>query len=204
MKRRFLAAIAAAAFVVLVMCGIVLHGQAFYPPNTPKFPQARTWLVQKANCHHSKAPRTTDGVPSIQGNWAGRWAVATTISKSTITSTSRRLPRKAMSPIRRMGRSRTRRGRSPNGTRSTPGWGEGGRARQAGGYTAIPRRCAWSACPLVLRRAGDHRRPGSVIMLTAATYRVIPTDGRPHMDPGAKFSSGTPVAGGRAKRSSWT
>ena len=45
MKRRFLAA---AAFVIPVVCGIVVHGQAFYPPNTPKFPQARTWLVQKA------------------------------------------------------------------------------------------------------------------------------------------------------------
>src|SRR5436190_21103031 len=68
MKRRFLAA---AAFVVLVMCSIVVHGQAFYPPNTPKFPQARTWLVQKAKLPPYKAPRTADGVPDLQGNWGG-------------------------------------------------------------------------------------------------------------------------------------
>ena len=34
------------------------------------------------------------------------------------------------------------------------------------------------------------QKPGSVIMLTANTYRVIPTAGRPHIDPSAKFFFG--------------
>src|SRR5262249_58668664 len=45
--------------------------QAFYRPDTPKFPQARTWVAQKAKLPPYKAPRTPDGVPNLQGNWNG-------------------------------------------------------------------------------------------------------------------------------------
>src|SRR5262245_47052386 len=45
--------------------------QAFYPRDTPKFPQARTWVAQKAKLPPYRAPRTPDGVPDLQGTWNG-------------------------------------------------------------------------------------------------------------------------------------
>jgi len=64
---------AAAVLFVLPMSGRAAGGepQAFYRPDTPKFPQARTWMAQKAKLPPYKAPRTPDGVPNLQGNWNG-------------------------------------------------------------------------------------------------------------------------------------
>ena len=45
--------------------------QAFYRPDTPKFPQAKTWVAQKAKLPPYRAPRTPDGVPNLQGVWGG-------------------------------------------------------------------------------------------------------------------------------------
>ena len=147
MKRRFLAAIAAAAFVVLVVFGIVVHGQAFYPPNTPKFPQARTWLAQKAKLPPYKAPRTPDGVPDLQGNWGGPVGGGNNDIEEHEYIDVTTPPQESFVSDPPDGKSRTRRGRWPNGTRSAPGWREDGPVRQASGSTAIPRRCAWLACP---------------------------------------------------------
>ena len=51
--------------------GVAEAGQAFYPRGTPKFPQAKTWVAQKAKLPPYRAPRTPDGVPNLQGNWGG-------------------------------------------------------------------------------------------------------------------------------------
>jgi hypothetical protein len=191
MKRRFIAAIAAAAFVVLVMCGIVVHGQAFYPPNTPKFPQARTWLVQKAKLPPYKAPRTTDGVPNIQGNWGGPvgggnddleehdYIDVTTPPQESYVSD----PADGKVPYTPWALAKRNEIRAGLGR----GWpGETGR-RLYGDPAALclvgMPRWSFGAQEII-------QKPGYVIMLTAATYRVIPTDGRPHMDPGAKFFFG--------------
>ena len=196
MKRRFIAAIAAAAFVVLVMCGSVVNGQAFYPPNTPKFPQARTWLVQKAKLPPYKAPRTTDGVPNLQGNWGGPvgggnddleehdYIDVTTPPQESYVSD----PADGKVPYMPWALAKRNEIRAGLGR----GWpGETGR-RLYGDPAAL---CLVGAA-LVVRRAGNHPEARLRDHAHGGHVSVIPTDGRPHMDPGANSSSGTPVAGG--------
>src|SRR5258708_6526485 len=55
-----------AVLFILVMPGQG-GAQAFYSPSTPKFPQAKTWIAQKAKLPPYTAPRTPDGVPDLQG-----------------------------------------------------------------------------------------------------------------------------------------
>ena len=66
------------ATLTAVLCMLPVTGraageapQAFYRPDTPKFPQAKTWLAQKAKLPPYKASRTPDGVPNLQGMWNG-------------------------------------------------------------------------------------------------------------------------------------
>src|SRR5258706_5810026 len=188
MKRRFLAA---AAFVIPVVCGIVVHGQAFYPPNTPKFPQARTWLVQKAKLPPFKAPRTPDGVPNLQGNWGGpvgggnddleehEYIDVTTPPQESYVSD----PADGKVPYTPWALAKRNEIRAGLGR----GWpGETGQRLYSDPaalcLVGMPR-TAFCAQEII-------QRPGYVILLTAATYRVIPTDGRPHMDSSAKFFYG--------------
>lgn len=57
--------------LVVTASAVLVRGQAFYTRDTPKFPQARTWVAQRAKLPPYKAPRTPDGVPDLQGNWNG-------------------------------------------------------------------------------------------------------------------------------------
>jgi hypothetical protein len=56
---------------VLPATGRVVSGQAFYKPDTPKFPQARTWVAQRAKLPPYKAPRRRMVYRTCTGNWNG-------------------------------------------------------------------------------------------------------------------------------------
>src|SRR3989441_6149866 len=73
MTHRFSAAITGrtAVFFIWVRAPGPAAGQAFYPKDTPKFPQAKTWLERKAKLPPYATPRTPDGVPDLQGVWGG-------------------------------------------------------------------------------------------------------------------------------------
>jgi len=183
----------AAAVVTLtpVLFVALVEAQAFYPPNTPKFPQARTWMAQKAKLPPYKAPRTADGVPNLQGNWGGpvgggnddleehAYIDVTTPPQESYVSdpADGKVP---YTPWALAKRNEIRAGLAR-------GWpGETGR-RLYGDPAALclvgMPRWSFGAQEII-------QKPGSVIMLTANTYRVIPTEARPHMDSGAKFFFG--------------
>ncbi|PYR66276.1 MAG: hypothetical protein DMF88_16885 [Acidobacteria bacterium] len=150
---------------VVIASAVLVRGQAFYKPDTPKFPQARTWVAQRAKLPPYKAPRTPDGVPDLQGNWNGPIGggnddleehdyidVTTPPQESYISDPPR-------------------------------GWpGETGQ-RLYGDPAALclvgMPRSSFGAQEIVQTR-------NQVILLTANTYRVIPTDGRAHLSSGAK------------------
>jgi hypothetical protein len=60
-----------AVFFILVLAPGASAGQAFFPKETPKFPQARTWVEQKAKLPPYSPRRTPDGVPDLQGVGGG-------------------------------------------------------------------------------------------------------------------------------------
>src|SRR2546422_11361471 len=72
-SHRFFAAITAltAVLFILVLAPGPAAGQAFYPKDTPKFPQAKTWLERKAKLPPYSPPRTSDGVPDLLGDCGG-------------------------------------------------------------------------------------------------------------------------------------
>jgi len=185
-----------------VLCILVLPGpgagpttlaaQAFYPKDTPKFPQAKTWVAQKAKLPPYRAPRTPDGVPDLQGNWGGPigggnddleehgYVDVTTPPQESYVSDppDGKVPYTSWALARR------------NEIRAglARGWpGESGQrlyndpsALCLGGMP----RWSFGAQEIV-------QKPGYVIMLTANTYRVIPTDGRRPVDPSAKSFFGS-------------
>src|SRR5882672_9923185 len=73
MSHRFFVAVTAltAVLFILVLAPGPAAGQAFDPKDTPKFPQAKTWLQRKATLPPCSPPRTRDGVPGLQGVWGG-------------------------------------------------------------------------------------------------------------------------------------
>jgi hypothetical protein len=188
MNDRFFAAFTTLTAVLFIL---VLPGrggaQAFYPPGTPKFPQAKTWMAQKAKLPPYKAPRTPDGVPDLQGVWGGPvgggnddieehgYVDVTTPPQESYVSDppDGKVP---YAPWALARRNEIRAGLAR-------GWpGETG-ARLYSDPTSfcmvgMPR-SSFGAQEIV-------QKPGYVILLTANTYRVIPTDGRPHVAQSAK------------------
>lgn len=192
MKHWVLVAVAAVAVVMFVLSATEgVRGQAFYRPDTPKFPQARTWVAQRAKLPPYKAPRTPDGVPDLQGNWNGPIGggnddleehdyidVTTPPQESYISD-----PPDGKVPYTAWALAKRNEIRAGLGR----GWpGESGQ-RLYGDPAALclvgMPRSSFGAQEIV-------QKPGQVILLTANTYRVIPTDGRPHMSPSAKFFFG--------------
>src|SRR5262245_42449691 len=184
---------AAAVLLVLPITGRAAGGepQAFYRPDTPKFPQARTWVAQKAKLPPYKAPRTPDGVPNLQGNWGGPVGggnddleergyidVTTPPQESYISDPADGKVPYTPSALAKRNEMRAGSGR---------GWpGENGQRLYSDPASfclvGMPR-SSFGAQEIV-------QRPGEVILLTANTYRVIPTTGLPSMDQRAKFFFG--------------
>ena len=66
-----------AVTALMVVIGVLLlapgpaGGQAFWREDTPKIPMAATWLAEKAELPPYNPPRTSEGVPNLQGVWGG-------------------------------------------------------------------------------------------------------------------------------------
>jgi hypothetical protein len=182
-----------AVLLVLPLTGRAAGGepQASYRPDTPKFPQAKTWMAQKAKLPPFKAPRTPDGVPDLQGNWNGPigggnddleehdYVDVTTPPQESYVSDppDGKVP---YTPSALARRNEIRAGLAR-------GWpGESGQRLYSDPaalcLVGMPR-TSFGAQEIV-------QKPGAVILLTANTYRVIPTDGRPHINSRAKFFFG--------------
>jgi hypothetical protein len=188
MRQWLLVAVAGLAVVLFVLSATEhVRGQAFYKPDTPKFPQARTWVAQRAKLPPYKAPRTPDGVPDLQGNWNGPVGggnddleehdyidVTTPPQESYISDPADgKVP---YTPWALAKRNEIRAGLAR-------GWpGETGQ-RLYGDPAALclvgMPRSSFGAQEIVQTR-------GQVILLTSNTYRVIPTDGRAHISSSAK------------------
>jgi hypothetical protein len=180
---------AAAVLLVLPITGRAAGGepQAFYRPDTPKFPQARTWVAQKAKLPPYKAPRTPDGVPNLQGNWNGPVGggnddleehdyidVTTPPQESYVSDPpDGKVPYTPWALAKR------------NEIRAGLGRGWPGESSQR--VYGDPNALCLVGMPRISFGAQEIlQKPGAVIMLTTNTYRVIPTDGRPHMSSDAK------------------
>jgi hypothetical protein len=64
-------AIVATGVTVLAALSIPAAGQALYSRDAPKDPGARSWALERAKLPPFVPPRTSDGVPDLQGRWAG-------------------------------------------------------------------------------------------------------------------------------------
>ncbi len=188
MSDRFFAAFTAltAGLFILVLPGRG-SGQAFYSPDTPKFPQARTWMAQKAKLPPYTAPRTPDGVPDLQGVWGGPvgggnddieehgYVDVTTPPQESYVSDppDGKVP---YTPWALARRNEIRAGLA----RGWPGeTGERLYSDPASFCMVGMPRSSFGGQEIV-------QKPGYVILLTANTYRVIPTDGRPPIGQTAK------------------
>ena len=189
--RRWLFGALTAFGAVVVILPVTGQAQAFYRPDTPKFPQARTWVAQRAKLPAYKAPRTPDGVPDLQGNWNGpvgggnddleehEYIDVTTPPQESYVSDppDGKVP---YTPWALAKRNEIRAGLAR-------GWpGETGQRL----YTDPSSLCVNGMPRLALGGQEIIQKPGLVILLTANTYRVIPTDGRAHMSSDAKFYFG--------------
>ena len=192
MSHRCFAAITALTAVLVILALPGRGGaQAFYPPDTPKFPQAKTWLAQKAKLPPYKAPRTPDGVPDLQGTWGGpvgggnddieehEYVDVTTPPQESYVSDppDGKVP---YTPWALAKRNEIRAGLAR-------GWpGETGERLYGdpGSFclNGMPRTSLGGQQIL--------QKPGEVMLLTANTYRVIPTDGRPPLGQSAKLFFG--------------
>jgi hypothetical protein len=189
-SHRILAAVTALAvvfWVVLLAPGLAA-GQAFWPRDTPKLPMAKTWVAQKATLPPYSPPRTPDGVPDLQGVWGGAGGDGTSFLEDHeyVDVTTPAQESFVSDP--------------PDGKVPYTPWALAKRkeilAGLGHGWPGESGERLYSSpsafCLNFMPRAGGFegqeivQKPGSVIMLTGIGYRVIPTDGRPHISQNVK------------------
>ena len=162
-------------------------GQLFFPKDTPKFPQARTWVAQKAKLPPYTPARTADGQPDLQGVWSGpigggnddieehEYVDVTTPAQESYLSD----PPDGKVPYTPWALARRNEIRAGLGR----GWpGESGERLYADPMTF----CLGGMPRISFGPQEIVQKPDSVIMLSGNDYRVIPTDGRPRLGPGVK------------------
>jgi hypothetical protein len=177
---------------VLVLASGPAAGQAFWPKETPKLPMAKTWLLQKAKLPPYAAPRTSDGVPDLQGVWSGaggdnnsvledhEYVDVTTPAQESFVSD----PPDGKVPYTPWALAK----RKEILAGLARGWpGESGERL----YTSPGSFCLTAAPVFSFDPQEIVQKPGYVIMLNDDNYRVIPTDGRPAIGQNAKFWLGT-------------
>ena len=162
-------------------------GQAFFPRDTPKFPQARTWVAQKAKLPPYSPPRTADGVPDLQGVWSGpvgggnddieehEYVDMTTPPQESYLSD----PPDGKVPYTPWALAKRNEIRAGLGR----GWpGESGERLHAD-----PTSFCLNGMPRISFGPQEIvQKPDSVILLSGNVYRVIPTDGRERLGPSVK------------------
>src|SRR5262245_34416472 len=179
-SHRFPGALASlAAALCFLRMAAPAAGQAFYPKDIPKFPQAKTWLLQKAKLPPYTPPRTPDGVPDLQGVWGGpvgggnddieehEYVDATTPAQESYISdpADGKIP---YTPWARAKRDEIRAGLKR-------GWpGETGERL----YVDPNSFCLVGMPRIALGGQEIVQKPGYVVLLGPGSYRVIPTDGR--------------------------
>jgi hypothetical protein len=188
----FSAAVIAAAIVLstLALTERSAIGQQRFERDTPKLPMARTWVQYKATLPPYTSPRTPDGVPDLQGTWAGPGGAATDdIEEHEYVDVT--------TPPQESFISDPADGKIPY-TPKALAFRNRMRAGLARGWPGESRERLFvdpnSFClPNVGPRAGAYeivQKPGSVIMLGARLHRVIPTDGRPPLNQAVKLWNG--------------
>jgi hypothetical protein len=177
----WLAGMAATLGLAMAMLAPVA-AQGKWDPKTPKLPMARTWAAYKAKLPPYTPPRTPDGVPDLQGTWGGpggagiddaeehEYVDVTTPPQESFVSD----PPDGKIPYTPWALAQRNAHRAGLGR----GWpGETGERLYTDPSTycmvAIGARGGWLGEII--------QQPGLVIMVTARTHRVIPTDGRPHI-----------------------
>ena len=187
----FATVVAVAATLAILALPRPGGGQAFYPKDTPKFPQARTWVAQRAKLPPYTAPRTPDGVPDLQGTWNApvgggnddleehEYVDVTTPPQESYVADppDGKVPYTPWALAKR-NEIRAGLGRGWPGETGRPLYNDPAALCMVG----MPR-WAFGVQEIV-------QRPGYVILLTAATYRVIPTTPRAPIDSGATFFFG--------------
>ena len=193
--RRSVLAMVTAAVVTLCLSALAwqpVSGQAMWDPKTPKLPMAKAWAARKATLRPYTPPRTPDSVPDFQGTWGGPGGaggddieehdfvdVTTPPQESFISDPpDGKIP---YTPWALAKRNEIRAGLSR-------GWpGESGQRLYADPATY---------CFTMIGPRGNIgeiiQQPGLVMMVTARTHRIIPTDGRPHTSASATFWRGNP------------
>jgi hypothetical protein len=188
--RRLLSVIAglAVAVAVLLAAQQPASGQAVWPRDTPKLPMATTWQVAKKQLPPYTPPRTPEGVPDLQGIWGGaggdnnsyledhEYVDRTTPAQETFISDppDGRIPYTPWALAKRM---EIMRGLD----RGWPGE-DGSRLHVSPGSF-----CLFYMPVFSFDEQEIVQKPGSVIMLSDDTYRVIPTDGRPALSQNGRF-----------------
>ena len=180
----------AVTIVLFVLVPRPAAAQGRWSPATPKLPMARTWIAYKAKLPPYRAPRTPEGVPDLQGEWGGpsgaggddieehEYVDFTTPPQESFVADppDGKIP---YTPWALATRNEIRAGLGR-------GWpGESDERLHADPATF----CMTMLGP---RFGGIEiiQQPGFVIMVDTNLHRVIPTDGRPHVDAGAKFWRG--------------
>jgi hypothetical protein len=179
-------ALTGALWIVLLTPGPAA-GQAFWAKDTPKLPMAKTWLAQKAKLPPYSPPRTPDGVPDLQGVWGGAGGDGTSYLEDHefVDVTTPAQESFVSDP--------------PDGNVPYTPWAMAKRkeilAGLGRGWPGESGERLYSSpsafCLNFMPRASFEgqeivQRPGSVIMLSGIGYRVIPTDGRPHISQNVK------------------
>jgi hypothetical protein len=177
-------------FFVLTVAWQPASGQGRWSADTPKLPMARTWVAYRATLPPYTPPRTSWGVPDLQGEWGGAGGgggddiedheyidVTTPPQESYISDPpDGKIP---YTPWALAKRNEIRAGLAR-------GWpGESGERLYADPA---------SYCITMIGPRGGVgeiiQRPGEVIMVTTRVHRIIPTDGRSHIGDRAKFWRG--------------
>ena len=189
MSRRVSGAVAALTAVpwVLLLAAGPASRQAFWPKDTPRLPMARTWVAQKAKLPSYSPRRTPEGAPDLQGVWSGaggdnnsfledhEYVDVTTPAQESFVSD----PPDGKVPYTPWALAKRK--------EILAGLGRGWPGESGDRLYASPGSFCLNVAPVFSFDSQEIvQKPGYVIMMSDDTYRVIPTDGRPPLDPSTK------------------
>ncbi len=180
-------------WVLLAAPGFVL-GQIFYVDNGERLPGASAWIEAKADLPPYSPPKTPDGTPNFQGQWGGiggdgtsyleahEYLDPTTPAQDSFVS----YPEDGVVPYTPWGLQRRQ--------EILAGLGQNWSGLEDEGellYTPPSAYCLEFMPVFSFENTRIIQRPDSVILLGGTTYRVVYTDGRPHLNEDVKLWFGS-------------